>query len=231
MGAGPLILHDAEEIHHLVAEGGEVAGRGGINLSGDAQALLDQLLEAPASTVAGEHGEVVEMNVAALVSLGHLLVIDLAEPVVGGDGAGVGEDQAAYRVGDSGVLLHPPVVDLHIVIHQSLVVQHGGLDVADLLPLFAVENVSLGHVLIAGLTQYALYAVLNIFHGNAAVMNFVLIVRGDLQSQEINDVLIELLLGGLKGLGDRDADLGDVEIGDLAVALDHLIHNAPYFLV
>ena len=62
-------------------------------------------------------------------------------------------------------------------------------------------------------------------------MNFVLIVRGDLQSQEINDVLIELLLGGLKGLGDRDADLGDVEIGDLAVALDHLIHNAPYFLV
>ena len=47
LGAGPLVLHDAQEVDHLVAEGGQVAGRGGGDLAGDAaQALLDQLLEA-----------------------------------------------------------------------------------------------------------------------------------------------------------------------------------------
>ena len=35
------------------------------------------------------------------------------------DGAGIGEDQAAHTVGNGGVLLHAPVVDLQIVIHRN----------------------------------------------------------------------------------------------------------------
>ena len=73
LGAGPLVLHDPQEVHHLVAEGGQVAGRGGVDLAGDAQALLDQLLQAPAGAVAGEHGEVVEVDVAVPVGVGDLL--------------------------------------------------------------------------------------------------------------------------------------------------------------
>ena len=138
LGAGPLVLHDTQEVHHLVAQGAQVAGGRGVDLAGDAEALLDELLQAPAGAVAGEHGEVVEVDVAAFVGGGDLWVIDLAEPVIGGDGAGVGQDQAAHGIGDGGVLLYPPIVDLQIVVHQVLVIQHGGFQIADLFPLLAV---------------------------------------------------------------------------------------------
>ena len=46
LGACPLVLHDAQEVDHLVAQGGQVAGRGGVDLARDApQPLLDQLLQ------------------------------------------------------------------------------------------------------------------------------------------------------------------------------------------
>ena len=231
LGAGPLVLHDAQEIHHLVAEGGQVAGRGGVDLARDAQALLDQLLQAPAGAVAGEHGEVVEMDVPVPVGVGNLRVVDLREPVVGGDGAGVGQDQAAHGVGDGRVLLHPPVVDVEVVVHQLLVVQHSGVEVADLLPLLAVEDVGLGHVLIAGPAQHALHAVLDVLHGDLAVADLVLVVCRDLQGKEIDDVRVVLLPGGLEGLGDGGADLGDVERGDLPIPLDDLIHETPAFSI
>ena len=206
-----------------------MAGRGGVDLARDAQALLDQLLQTPAGAVAGEHAQVVEVDGAALVGVGDLLVIDFREPVVGGDGAGVGEDQTAHGVGDGGVLLHPPVVDMQVVVHQLLVVQHGGVQVADLLPLLAVEDVGLGHVGIARLAEDVLHAVLDVLHGDLAVMDFALVIRRDLQGQEINDVRIVLHVGGLKGLGDGGADLGDVERGDLPIPLDDLIHETPAF--
>ena len=84
----PLVLHNAEEVDHLVAEGGQVLSGGGGDLSGDAaQPLLDELLQAPAGAVAGEHGEVVEVDLRVAVGVGDLLVVDLREPVVGGDSA------------------------------------------------------------------------------------------------------------------------------------------------
>src|SRR5699024_12338797 len=59
---------------------------------------------APAGAVAREHGEVVEMNVGVAVGGGNLVVVDLAEPVVGGDGAGVGEeDRKSTRLNSSHV--------------------------------------------------------------------------------------------------------------------------------
>ena len=116
-----------------------------------------------------------------------------------------------------------------VKVHQLLVVQHGGVQVADLLPLLAVENVGLGHVGIACLAENVLHAVLNVFHGDLAVMDLILVIRRDPQGQEINDVRIVLHVGGLKGLGDGGADLGDVERGDLSIPLDDLIHETPAF--
>ncbi|MPN08715.1 hypothetical protein SDC9_156000 [bioreactor metagenome] len=124
---GPLVLHDAEEVHHLVAKGGQVACGGGGNLAGNApKPLLNELFQAPPGAVAGEHGQIVNVEIAAFVGLSHLRVVNLAEPVVGGDSPGVGQNQPAHGVGDGGILLHPPVVDVQVVVDQILIVQHGG---------------------------------------------------------------------------------------------------------
>ncbi len=229
--AGPLVLHDAQKVDHLIAQGAQVAGRGGIDFSGDAQALLNQLLQAPAGAVAGEHGQVVDVDVAAAVGLGDLLVIDLAEPVVGRNGAGVGQNQAAHGIRHGGVFLDPPVADMKIVVDEFLVVQHGGVQIPDLFPLLAVEDVGLGHVVIAGPAQHALHAVLDVLHGDLAVADLVLVVCRDLQGKQIDDIRVVLLSGGLEGLGDGGADLGDVERGDLPIPLDDLIHETPAFSI
>ena len=41
-----------------------------------------------------------QMEFAGAVSVRNFVVVNFTEPVVGGDGAGVGEDQAAHGIGD-----------------------------------------------------------------------------------------------------------------------------------
>ena len=226
LGAGPLVLHDAQEVDHLVAEGGQVLGGGGGDLAGHAaETLLDQLLQAPAGAVAGEHGHVVDVEVAVAVGVGDFVVIDLGQPVVGSDGAGVGEDQAAHGVGDGGVLLDAPVHDLEVLIHHGLVVQHGLGHVAELLPLAAVEDVGLGHVLVAGAAQHSLHGVLDVLHGDLVVLDLALEIGGDLEGQKVDGVVVVVLLLGIEGLFDGGRDLADVKIHDLVIAFYDLIHG------
>ena len=67
-----------------------MVGRGRSDLARyAAQAFLDQLLQAPACAVAGQHGQIVQMDRRAAVSLGYFVVIYFAQPVVGCDRAGV----------------------------------------------------------------------------------------------------------------------------------------------
>jgi hypothetical protein len=76
----PFVLHDAQEVDHLVAQRGKMSRRGGGDLARNAaQALPDELFQAPARAVARQHGQVVDVDVAALVRIGDLFVIDLAE--------------------------------------------------------------------------------------------------------------------------------------------------------
>ena len=224
LGAGPLVLHDAEEVDHLVAEGGQVACRGGVDLARDAETLLDELLEAPAGAVAGEHGEVVQVDVAVAVGVGDLLVVDLAEPVVGGDGAGVGEDQAAHGVGDGGVLLDAPVLDVEVLVHGLLVVKVGGLGVSQLLALLAVEDVGLGHGVVAAPGQNGFHAVLDILDGDLAVLDLRQEVRRDPQRQKVDDAVVVLGVGGVERLLDRVGDLVEIKFNDLPVTLYYLVH-------
>src|SRR5699024_10343543 len=174
---------------------------------------------------AGEHAQVVEVDLRVAVGVGDLLVVDLGEPVVGGDGPGVGENEAAHRVGDGGVLLYPPVVDLQVVVHQLLVVEQGGVDVAHLLPLFAVEDVGLGHVGVARLGQDLFHAVLDVLHGDAAVPDLGLKICGHPQGQQVDDGGVELLVQGLEGLGDGGADFSNLKLGGGAVPLGYLVHT------
>ena len=139
-------------------------GRGGADLPRNtAEPLLDELLEAPSGAVAGEHAEVVQVQLRAAVRLRDLRVVNFAQPVIRRDRAGVGQDQAADGIRDRGILLHAPVVDPEIIVYQLLIIEQGASDVAQLFPLLAVENVGLCHIRIARFAQNALDAVLNIF--------------------------------------------------------------------
>ena len=229
--AGPFILHDAEEIHHLVAEGGKVVGGRGCNLSRNAsESLLDQLLQAPARAVSGEHGKVVQMDRRAAVRSGDFIVIDLAQPVVGRDGAGVGKNQSAHRVGDRRILLDAPVIDLQIVVDDLLVVQERRIDVAYLLALSAVKNICFCHVGIAGLGEYLLNTVLDILNRDLFVDDLALEVGRNMQRDQFNHARMILFFQCAERLRDGVRDLADLKFYDLTVSFYYFIQSriAPF---
>ena len=67
----------------------------GVAYYNQSDTFLNELLDRPASTVACEHRKVMDMHIARAVSVRNLLIVDLAEPVVGCDGTAVGEDETA----------------------------------------------------------------------------------------------------------------------------------------
>ena len=230
--ACPLILHDAEEIDHLVAQRCQMLGGCRGDLAGHtAQSLLDQLLERPPGAIAGQHGEVVQMDVRVPVRIGDLLVVNLAQPVVGGNGAGVGQDQTADRIGHGGILLDAPVIDLEVVVHNLLVVQQRIAHIAHTLTLLTIQDICLGDLVIARLNQDRLHAVLNILHRHPILLDLGLEIGRDLQRQKVDGVIIILQITGIKRLNDCIAYLAQVEIDNLAVPFDYCIHTAsPLFL-
>ena len=226
LGSCPFILHNPQEVYHLVAQGGQVAGRGRSNLAGDAaQAFLDQLFQAPAGAVAGEHGQVVDVHGSALVGIRHFLVINFVEPIVGCNGTGVGQDQTAYRIGHSGIFLYPPVVDFQVVVHQVLVVQQSGVHVANLFSLFPVQDIRLGHISIARIGQDFFHAVLDAFHTNQVVFDLRVKVSCHLQSHHIDNTGMIVLMQCLKGLCNCLTDFGNFEVYDFAIPFYHRIHG------
>ena len=64
-----------------------------------AQAILDQLFQGPSCTVTGKHGQIMNVNVRILVRSPHFIVINLRQPVIRCDSAGVAENQTADRIG------------------------------------------------------------------------------------------------------------------------------------
>ena len=183
----------------------------------------------PAGAVAGEHAQIVQVDFRIAVGVGDLAVVDLGKPVVGGDGAGVGKDQAAHGIGDGGVFLDAPVVDFEVVVDDILVVEQGGVDVADLLTLLAVEDISLGHVGVARLGQDLFHAVLDIFDGNETVVDLGFEICRDPQSQQVDDGGMILFIFRVEGLGDGGRNLTDLEVRHGAVALGDLIHISLSF--
>ena len=190
-----------------------------------AKPLLDELPETPSSTVAGEHAEVVQVQLRVPVRLRDLRVINFAQPVVCRDRAGVGQDQTADGIGDGGVFLHAPVVDPEIIVYQLLIVEQGAADVAQLFPLLAVENIGFCHVRIARFAQNALDAVLNILDRDQIMSDLRLKFRRDTQSQQLDDARMLLPANGLKGSCDGIADLGNVKFCDASVSFCYPVHS------
>ena len=138
------------------------------------------------------------MQIRLCVRLGDLVVIDLGEPVVCCDGAGVGKDKSADRIGNGRVLLDAPVGSLDIGVNELFVVKHGGLHIAELFALTAVKDVRLCNILVASLSQDRLNAVLNVLYRHKIVFHLRLEGCCYLKGNEINYTRIILTLAGVK---------------------------------
>ena len=138
---------------------------------------------------------------------------------------GYDTDEAADGIGDGGILLYPPVVDLQVIVYQILVVEQSGVDVADLFPLFAVENVGLGHIRIAGLGEDFFHTVLDILYGDAVVFDLLFKICRYMQSKQIQHTGMGLLVQGIKCLADGSTYLGNVELYQLTVPFNDSIHK------
>ena len=224
--ARPFVLHYAEEVHHLVAKSGKVlGGRGGYLARNAAQTLFDELTERPARAVTGEHRKIVKMYVRPAVRVGYLLVVNFAEPVVGGYRAGVGEDESAHRISDGAVLLHAPVVDLEVVVDDLFVVEERAFDVTRFFALLSVENVRLGDVGVTRLYEHRLDAVLNVLDGYFLVLDFGAEIRGHAKREKLERASVIQLVEGIERLGNGVDYFVDVELDDLVVSVNYLIHG------
>lgn len=122
---GPFILEGSQEVDDLPAGGGEVLGWEGGDGAGDAvEAFFEELTEGPASAVAGEHVEVVDVDGAVAVGGAGFGAEDVAEPVVGDDLTGGIEHHSAQGVVLVGVGVDAPVAAVEVFVD-------GGGDVDD----------------------------------------------------------------------------------------------------
>ncbi len=211
-------------------------GRCGCDAAGNApQSLLDQLLEAPARAVARQHGQVVEMDKTVPVGLGYLVVVDLGQPVVGRDRAGIGQNETAYAESDRGVFLYAPVLFRpDIAVHQLLVIKQCLLGIAHLLVLAAVKDIALGCLGIAGLHECVLNAVLDLLD----LRNKTFPVPDPAHKQKPDGAGNRRHIPRVdlsrcyKRLRNRILDLCDIKFHDAAVALSDLCdgHLSPFLI-
>ena len=110
------------------------------------------------------------MNINVSVSVSDLVVVNLTEPVVCGDSAGVRKNKTSNRICNCRVLLNSPVVHLKILVNCLLIVKSSVTKVAELLSLTAVKNVCLCYVSISCLNKNRLNAILDILNGNNAFL-------------------------------------------------------------
>ena len=188
LSAGPFVLHDAEEVDHLVAKGHQVAGWGRGDFARDAaEAFLDQLLEGPTSAVAGKHGKIVDMDIGVAVSIGDFPVVDFGEPIVSGDGTGVGKDKATDGIGDGGILLNTPVGDAKVAVDDVLEVKVGVLDLAELGSLVAVIHIGFRDIDVSSLNQDDFDGILDLFDRDGVIFDLLVENGSDTQRKKLDD--------------------------------------------
>ncbi len=186
-------------------------GRG--HLAADtAEAFLDQLLQGPACAVTGQHGKVMDVDVRVLMGIGNLGVINLAEPVVSGNGAGIVQDQTAHGIGNRRIFLNAPVFLVNVAVDDLLVVKDRRLHVPHLLAVLTVQDVCLRYVGVTGGLENVLNAVLDILHLYNAILYLALKLGSDTQGQKVDDIIGVLLLRRLECLLDRGTNLLKIKI-------------------
>ena len=122
------------------------------------------------------------------------------------------------------VVASPAALPRAVLVHGVLVVQIRALGASELLALLAVEDVGLGHRVVAAAGQHALHAVLDVLDGDLAVLDLRQEIRRDAQRQKAQDAVVVLGVGRVESLLDGVRDLLQIKFDDLAVPLYYLIH-------
>ena len=231
LGTGPFILHDTQEVDHLVAQSAQMARRVACNLSRNtAQTFHQELFQTPSGAVSGQHAQVVNVDSRVPMGVGHLIIIDFAQPVAGGDSAGVGQDQAANRVVDGRVLFYTPVTSLQIAIDCVGVIEERLTRVPDFFALFTVQDICLGNIREAGFGQRGFNGILNILNSDVPVMEPRLedFRAGDAQSNKFQDLFTGGFIARLKSFSNRNSDFLQVKRDDFAITFDHVFDLVHY---
>ena len=174
-----------------------------------------------------------EMDIAVSVGVRYLFIVDLGQPVVGRNCAGVAENKSADRICDGRVLLNAPVGYLDIAVNELLVVENGRFHVSDLLALLSVEDIRLCDIGVARLAEHRLDAVLNILNGDKSVLYLALEVRSDLERKQVDDCRMSLFVERIKSLRYSRGYLRYIKFGDRSVSFDYLVHHhaSVFFIV
>ncbi|MNH31241.1 hypothetical protein D3C79_915820 [compost metagenome] len=102
---------------------------------------MQQAAQRPAGAVAGEHVQVMDMQVGLAVGAADGFAVDLVEPIVGSDLAGDVEHQPAEGITLVGVGLHPPVFAVEVFVHRGRDFDQGLAVTAQAPMLFAVDDI------------------------------------------------------------------------------------------
>ncbi len=230
LGAGGLALSGEGGVDHLAQEGAEVLGGARFHLAlHAAEAVHQQLPQIPARAVGAEEAEIVDMGVAAFVSLAHVLGVDLVEPVFLGEGLPDVVVEAVDAALHVGVFLGAPVLVVQIVgEHVDGGADHG-VDLPGGPALLPIEDVGLGGLGVAVLDEDLLHRVLDILHlGDGVRVPF-----GDDLHHLVRQILGDSLVGAAHGLGrlpNGVLDLLLIEGFDASVALFDLSNHTPLLL-
>ena len=154
-----------------------------------AQTVHQKLFQGPAAAIAGQHGQVMDVDIPVQVRIRNLFVIYLCQPVIGCHCAGIVQYQPAHGICDGGILLYPPVLHLYIIVHHVLIIQGGLFQVPYLLALLPVQDICLGHLRVPGFLQDLLHAVLDVFYRYTAIPHLLLEIRGYPDGQQVDDVI------------------------------------------
>ena len=111
-----------------------------------------------------------QMQIGVAVRVGDFFIVDFTEPVVCGYCPGIGQNQSAHGIGDGRVFFYPPVGYLQIAVHKPLVVQYCGAHITELFAVFAVKNICLGNLVVAGSLQRFFHTVLYGFDINRIIL-------------------------------------------------------------
>ena len=218
--ARPFVLQRAEKIDDLPDGAGEMLRRPGLDLAGHAvQTLGQQDAQRPAGAIAGEHVEVVNVDVALAMGAADLRRVDMRQPVIGHHLARHVEDQPAERIALVGVGVHPPVGAVEVFIDRVGDVDHRLAVAAQLVALLAIDDIGPRRGEMIGRDQRLLDDVLDLLDVRRLLGEAVSDDLDRLDRKPFGLLVVELARR-LAGARDRRADFVAVEGRRNAIALD-----------
>jgi len=215
LGAGPFVLQGAEEVDHLPQGTAQMLGRPRFDATRHAiEAFVQQRTQRPTGAVAGEHVEVVDMQIRLTVCAADLLAVDLVQPVIGSDLARHVQHQPAEGIPLVGIGLHAPVFTVEVFVHRGGDFHQGLAVAAQATVLFAVDDIRAHRQEVTGVHQHPLDAVLDLLH----IQPFDAAQPRQYRTEQQVDLGLPILAGGIAGGDQRLTDFFGVEGNEATVA-------------